>query len=109
MVYLLRADMVYESFVPDKHYRDLRSLSKDRIGMAGAGAGQKNRITATMAKYDYRSPTKSKFGKKGPARRAARDALARLSAQLRGLMALIGGKVAPALGAPLGFNALDGD
>lgn len=72
MVYLLRADMVYESFVPDKHYRDLRSLSKDRIGMAGAGAGQKNRITATMAKYDYRSPTKSKFGKKGPARRAAR-------------------------------------
>ena len=40
---------------------------------------------------------------------AARDALARLSAQLRGLMALVGGRVAPALGAPLGFNALDGD
>ena len=29
------------------------------------GAGAKNRITATMAKYDYRSPTKNKFGKKG--------------------------------------------
>ncbi len=40
---------------------------------------------------------------------AARDGLARLSAQLRGLVALVGGKAAPALGAPLGFNALDGD
>lgn len=40
---------------------------------------------------------------------AARDALAQLSAELRGLMALVGGKLAPALGTPLGFNALDGD
>ena len=40
---------------------------------------------------------------------AAREGLARLSAQLRGLVALVGGKAAPALGAPLGFNALDGD
>ena len=40
---------------------------------------------------------------------AAREGLARLSAQLRSLVALVGGKAAPALGAPLGFNALDGD
>ena len=62
---LLRMDMVYESFVPDKYYRGLRSLSWDRIGMTEVGTGQKNRITATMAKYDYGPPAKDKFGKKG--------------------------------------------
>lgn len=69
---LLRMDMVYESFVPDKHYRGLRSLSRDRIDMVEAGTRQKNRITATMAKYDHASPTKKRFAKKGLA--ALRDA-----------------------------------
>jgi len=40
---------------------------------------------------------------------AAREALARLSAELHGLKKLVGGRLAPALGTPLGFNALDGD
>ena len=62
---LLRMDMVYESFVPDKHYRDLRSLSRDRIGMVRVGTAEKNKITATMVKYDYKSPVKNKFGKRG--------------------------------------------
>ena len=62
---LLRMDMVYESFVPDKYHRDLRSLSRDRIGMTRAGTREKNRITATMVKYDYKSPTKNKFGRQG--------------------------------------------
>ena len=62
---LLRMDMVYESFMPDKHYRDLRSLFRDRIDMARAGTGEKNKIMATMVKYDYKSLTKNKFGRQG--------------------------------------------
>ena len=43
---LLRTDMVYESFVPDRYYRDLRGLSRARIDAVRLGTGEKNKITA---------------------------------------------------------------
>ena len=49
--------------------------------MARAGAGAKNGVTATMAKYDYRSPARNKFGEKGIAapRRADVPGIGRMS------------------------------
>ena len=61
---LLRVGMVHGSFVPDRHYRDLRSLSSDGMDLAGVSAGRKNRITATVAKYDYVQPAKKRFAKR---------------------------------------------
>ena len=62
---LLGTGMACESFVPDKRHRNLRALPGARIGMARATTREKNKITATPAEYDSKSPTKDKFGKKG--------------------------------------------
>ena len=62
---LLKSDMIYESFVPNKYYRDLRNLVRTRIGRSRDGTQHKNKIHAILAKYDYPCPTKGVFTKKG--------------------------------------------
>jgi len=58
---LLRAGMLPESFVPDRHYRDLRLLVRTRIGKVQEMTRCKNRIHSILAKYDFDLPTKSAF------------------------------------------------
>lgn len=62
---LLRADMVYESFVPEKYYRDLRSLVRVRLNRVQNASKHKNMIYAILAKYDYTQPTIKTFSQKG--------------------------------------------
>ena len=62
---LLRSDMVYESFVPEKYYRDLRSLVRTRLNRVHSVSKHKNMIYAILAKYDYTQPTIKTFSQKG--------------------------------------------
>ena len=62
---LLRADLVYEAYVPNAYYRNLRTLVRLRIDCVRSSTRCKNRITAIMAKYDARPPVLGKFTKKG--------------------------------------------
>lgn len=62
---LLRADMVYESFVPDKHYRDLRNLVRTRLGLIHNRTHIQNQIHSILAKYDHKPPTKKTFSERG--------------------------------------------
>ncbi len=62
---LLKSDMIYESFVPNKYYRDLRNLVRTRSGCKRDGARHRNKIHVILAKYDYPCPTKGVFTKKG--------------------------------------------
>ncbi len=60
---LLLLDMVYESFVPDERYRNLRNLARTRLDRVRTATEQKNKITALLAKYEHKLPTKTKFSK----------------------------------------------
>ena len=62
---LLRADLVYEAYVPDAYYRNLRTLVRLRVDCVRTSTRCKNRITAIMVKYDAKPPVTNKFGKKG--------------------------------------------
>ena len=62
---LLRADLVYEAYVPDSYYRDLRSLVRLRIDCVRSSTRCKNRMTAIMVKYDKKPPGRSKYSKEG--------------------------------------------
>ncbi len=57
--------MIYESFVPNKYYRDLRNLVRTRSRCKRDGALHRNKIHAILARYDYTCPTKGVFTKKG--------------------------------------------
>ena len=62
---LLRSDMIYESFVPDSYYRDLRSLARTRIKFTRLFTEEKNMIHAILAKYDHKRPKCGPFTGKG--------------------------------------------
>lgn len=62
---LLRADLVYEAYVPDAYYRNMRTLVRLRVDCVRSGTRCKNRVTAIMVKYDEKPPVTSKFSKKG--------------------------------------------
>ena len=62
---LLRTDMVYESFVPDKQYGELRSLVRTRLGLVRTRAVYKNKIHSILAKYEHKPPVYKIFSKKG--------------------------------------------
>lgn len=53
---LLRSDMISESFVPSKRYRDLRSLVRCRLDVQRARTARSNRIHAIKAKYARMPP-----------------------------------------------------
>jgi transposase len=46
LVDLLRADLVYESFVPDKEYRELRQLVRTRLDLVTERTVLKNKVHA---------------------------------------------------------------
>jgi transposase len=62
---LLRSDMICESFVPDKHYRELRNLVRTRLGLIRTRTTYKNKVHSILAKYEYQSPTYKTFSNKG--------------------------------------------
>ena len=49
LVDLLRADLVYESFVPDKEYRELRQLVRTRLHLVTERTVFKNNVHAVLA------------------------------------------------------------
>ena len=50
---LCRLDMIPESFVADKPARDLRELTRTRLGIKMYATGPKNRIHAILTKYPH--------------------------------------------------------
>ncbi len=52
---LCRLGMIPESFVADKPARDMRELTRTRLGMKMHAAGPENRIHAILAKYPARA------------------------------------------------------
>src|SRR6476646_1225925 len=65
LVDLLRADLVYESFVPDKEYRELRQLVRTRLDLVTERTVLKNKVHALLAKYEYQCPVSHIFSNKG--------------------------------------------
>ncbi|MEM3065400.1 MAG: transposase [Candidatus Nitrosotenuis sp.] len=66
---LLRSDMICESFVPDKHYRELRNLVRTRLGLIRTRTTYKNKIHSILAKYEHDFTTRSqRKGLRGCAR-----------------------------------------
>ncbi|MGI0088418.1 MAG: IS110 family transposase [Nitrosotalea sp.] len=62
---LLRADLVPESFVPQKEGRELRQLVRTRIDLVYSRSSIKNKIHAILAKYEYDSPVLDIFSARG--------------------------------------------
>ena len=62
---LLRAGTVHEVYVPDAHYRNLRTLARLRLDRVRAGTRCKNAIEAIMAKYDEEPPAQTMLYEKG--------------------------------------------
>lgn len=62
---LLRSDMIYESFVPDKDYRELRNLVRTRLGVVRTRTNYKNKIHSILAKYEHDFPYYKMFSQKG--------------------------------------------
>lgn len=56
-----RADMVPESFVADKPQRDLRELTRTRLGLKQNSNIAKHRIHAILAKYPHKRPACGSF------------------------------------------------
>ena len=57
--------MVYESFVPDKEYRELRQLVRTRLDLVTERTVLKNKVHALLAKYEYQCPVSHIFSNKG--------------------------------------------
>jgi transposase len=62
---LLRADLVYESYVPAKEFREKRSLIRHRISLVKNRTMLENKIHSLLDKYDYKSELTDIFGKSG--------------------------------------------
>ena len=52
------AGLVYESFVPNSQYKDLRSLGRNRQYIVNTLTKTKNKIRAILAKYGYECPAR---------------------------------------------------
>jgi transposase len=62
---LLRADLVYESYVPDRRHRMLRQLVRGRLELVQSRTKHRNRIHAILAKYNHTSPCHELFSQQG--------------------------------------------
>jgi transposase len=62
---LLRGDLVYESYVPSKEFREKRSLVRHRVALVKARTSIENKIHALLDKYEYRTELTDIFGKAG--------------------------------------------
>ena len=54
---LCRHDMIPESFVVNAAQRDMRELTRSRLGLAGDTVAPRNRIHAIVARYPYKRPS----------------------------------------------------
>jgi transposase len=62
---LLRADLVYESYVPPKEFREKRSLVRHKVALVRSRTMIENRIHSLLDKYEYRTNLSKIFGKSG--------------------------------------------
>jgi transposase len=62
---LLRGDLVYESYVPSREFREKRSLVRHRVSLVRVRTALGNRIHALLDRYGYRSELSDIFGKAG--------------------------------------------
>jgi transposase len=62
---LLRANLVYESYVPTKEFREKRSLVRHRISLVRNRTMLENKVHSLLDKYDYKSHLADIFGKSG--------------------------------------------
>jgi len=62
---LLRANMVYESYVPQKEFREKRSLIRLHASLIRMKSEMKNKIHSILEKYDYKHDFSDLFGKAG--------------------------------------------
>jgi transposase len=62
---LLRGDLVYESYVPSKEWREKRSLVRHRVALVKARTALRNKVHALLEKYEYRTDLTDIFGKAG--------------------------------------------
>jgi len=62
---LLRTDLVYESYVPDREHRMLRPLVRGRLELVQTRTTLKNRIHSILAKYNHTSPYQKLFSNQG--------------------------------------------
>lgn len=62
---LLRADLVYESYVPDKEHREFRQLTRARIDLVHSRTSFKEKVHAILDKYELGEPEHSIFSEKG--------------------------------------------
>lgn len=62
---LLRADLIPESYMPNKDVRDMRALVSHRVSMVRQRTALKNRIHAVLAKEGIQSSYSDIFGKEG--------------------------------------------
>ncbi len=62
---LLRADLIPESYVPDKNIRDMRVLVSHRVSLVKQRTSLKNRIHAVLAREGVQSHYSDLFGKGG--------------------------------------------
>ena len=63
--HLCRLDMVPESFVVDKPARDLRELTRTRLGLQQDTVSPRNHIHAIIAKYSHKRPAGELFTGRG--------------------------------------------
>lgn len=52
---LLRGDLVYESYVPSKEFREKRALVRHRVSLVQLRTALRNKVHALLDKYEYRS------------------------------------------------------
>jgi transposase len=62
---LLRGNLVYESYVPSKEFRDKRSLVRHRVALVKARTALRNKVHALLDKYEYKTDLTDIFGKAG--------------------------------------------
>jgi transposase len=62
---LLRTDLIYESYVPEKEDRDKRSLVRHRITLSRTKTRLLNKVHSTLDKYDYKTDVTDIFGVSG--------------------------------------------
>jgi len=62
---LLRGDLVCESYVPSKEFREKRSLVRHRAALVKARTSIENRVHALLDRYEYCCEFSDMFGKAG--------------------------------------------
>ena len=65
LAYLLRGDLVAESYVPPREVGDLRSLVRHRARLVRMRVAVKNRVHALLDRYGFKHGFSDLFGRSG--------------------------------------------